>query len=884
MHGSNPSLESITLHLLTEGLYEQGQQNVFHAEGLQVYEEPAINPIGELQLRVQEDASEELTEESPQEMDRVTRNLIFHIPHTTPECNTHQGSSSAELRAESSDDMFAPYSQGNRKAENGHDWRPSYLPEDRSELATNSLAAGRDLWTPPPDRESKLELVKSGMLYDVRAYKEERKPSKLYSDDEEELNYPLTHLDISPEKAKELEEERKEVIQSQVVRRNSTMAEKRNSVEELDSLSTGSAGRHEAKQGGGYATSFALCFDSPSPAQVRTPVDPENIDREQINFAAARQQFLTLEKTNPRLLFSPRQQVMSPKPESTQNTCEGEWHSAEAVVKMFMDYDDANAPSQREINGYDVVYKTPMAEELYAPKKAGIEREDPNGRMASLTKASSRDDLDSGLGEMSNESSAGYISDGSMSNEVFDTQLDFKASNQDPAKELKARNETPIEREIRLAMEREESLRKERGIQRQSSSNELVEIQTKPLLSTSLFSSRKVKDKGRVSFYVQREIEQETKREEDLKKEGRLLGMYDKGTQQELGERKKVFEQEDAFPAPHKTAFAKKSEDLTGPLNGKFAVQQAMDGSFGPTESTTDGKRVPNHNVNLISFQVYQPYSTLNTNKRSMADELLSCNQPSGSCSKLVDEDSFGARCPSTTERADSTPSPEERVRVHKEYFATPFWKPKISFVSDQGTQGLLGKEKMLEPAGAQEDQYTLKKCKPQTSWLIEEEIRNALQREQELQEQRRHRLLTDSFSPASNDSSAWEKGFRPQLSSQSSATSGIADSYWVTESPVSVPASHQSGTPGSASPPNVPSPYQGYTGRHASETAHDGPTGPPRDEKKQLKLKEDRKYASIEASDDVNAEILESTRVTRHKNAMAKRWESGQFFNKDNA
>ncbi|XP_043358366.1 mitotic interactor and substrate of PLK1 isoform X1 [Dermochelys coriacea] len=866
-------------------LSKQGQQNIFHAEGLQVYEEPAINPTAEQQLRVQEDASEELPEESPQEMDRVTRNLIFHLPHTTPKYNTHQGSLSAELRAESSNDEFAPYSQGKWKAENGHDWRPSYLPEDRSELATNSLDAGRDLWTPPPDRESKLELVTSGMLYDVRAYKEERKPSKLYSDDEEEPNYPLTSLDISPEKAKELEEERKEVIQSQVVRRSSTMAEKWNSIEELDSLNTGSASRSEAKQGGGYATSFALCFYSRSPEQVRTPVDPENIDREQINFAAARQQFLMLEKTNPSSLFSPRQKVMSPKPEPAQNTSEGEWHCAEGVVKMFMGYDNADAPSQREINGYDMAYETPMAEELYAPKKTAIEREDPNGRTASLTKASFRDDVDSGLGEMSNESSVGYISDGSMSNEVFDTQLDLKAGNQDPAKELKARDETPIEREIRLAMEREESLRKERGIQRLSSSNELVEIQTKPLLSTSfsLSSSRKAKDKGHVSFYVQREIEQETKREEDLKKEGRLLGIYDKGTQQELGERKKVFEQEDAFPTPHKPAFAKKSEDLRGTLNSKFPLEQAVDGSFSPTESTTDGKRVRNHNVNLISFQAYQPYSTLNTSKRSTVDELLSCSQPSGSCSKLVDEDSFGARCPNPTEKTDSTASPEERVRVHKEYFATPFWKPKISFVSDQGTQGLFGKEKMLEPVGTQEDQYTLKKCKPQTSWLIEEEIRSNLQREQELQEEWRHRLLRDSFSPASDDSSAREKGFRSQLSSQSSAASGTADSYWVTESPVFAPASHQSGTLGSAPPSNVPSPYQGYTGRHASETAPDGPTGLPWDEKKR-KLKEDRKYASIEASDEVNAEILESTRVTRHKNAMAERWESGQFFNKDNA
>ncbi|XP_067418376.1 mitotic interactor and substrate of PLK1 [Emydura macquarii macquarii] len=861
---------------------KQGQQR---AEGLQVYEEPKINPTVEQQLRVQEDASKELNAESPQEMDRITRNLIFHLPHTTPEHDLHQDSLSAELSSESVDNVYAPNSPGNQKVENGHDWSPSHLPEDRWNSAANSLDAERDLWTPPPDRESKLGFVKSGMLYDIRAYAKETKPSKLYSDDEEELRYRLTPLEISPEKAKELEEERKEVIQSQVVRRNSTTTEKRNSVDELDSLSAGSAGRYEAKQGGGYATSFALCFTSPSPAQVRTPVDPENIDREQINFAAARQQFLMLEKTNPGSLFGPRQQVKPLKPESTQNIYRREWHSAEGGTKISLDYDDASTPSQREINGCDVGCTMPMKEELYVPKKAAVEREEPNGRMASLIKTSSRDDLDSGLGEMSNEFGAGYISDGSMSNEVFDAQLDWKAGNQDPAKELEVRNETPIEREIRLAMEREESLRKERGIQRLASSNELVEIQTKPLLSTSLSSSssRKGKDKGRVSFYVQREIEQETKREEDLKKEGRLLGGYDKGMPQELGERKKVFEQEDASPAPYKPPFAKKSEDLTGTLNSKSALEQATDGSFSPSDSTVDGKRVPNHSVNLISFQAYEPYSMLNTSKRSPVDELLSCNQPSASCNKLVDEDSFRGKHASTAERAGSTPSPEERVVVHKEYFAIPFWNPQVSFVSDEGTQCPLRKEKRLGPAGAPEDRYTLKKWKPQTSLLIEEEIRSVLQREQELQEQRRCRLLTDGFSPDS-DASAQEKGFRSPLSSHSSAASGIADSYCVTESPVFAPASHQSGMLGLPSPPNMPSPYEGYTGRLASESAQDGLTGSLRDEKKKKKLKEDKKYASIEASDEVNTEILESTRVTRHKNAMAERWESGQFFNKEDA
>uniref|UniRef100_A0A8C3K7V6 A-kinase anchor protein 2 C-terminal domain-containing protein n=1 Tax=Calidris pygmaea TaxID=425635 RepID=A0A8C3K7V6_9CHAR len=153
--------------------------------------------------------------------------------------------------------------------------------------------------------------------------------------------------------------------------------------------------------------------------------------------------------------------------------------------------------------------------------------------------------LDSGLGEMYNEGNAGYTSDGSTSNEVFNGLVDLRDGSNGLDKEMKISNETPIEREIRMAMEREENLWKERGIPRLTSSSELVEIQTKPLLSmlTSPGPGRKGKDRGRASLYLQREIEQETKREEALKKQGRLLGTYDRGTQQELDERRRVFDE-----------------------------------------------------------------------------------------------------------------------------------------------------------------------------------------------------------------------------------------------------------------------------------------------------------------------------------------------------
>lgn len=449
-------------------------------------------------------------------MDRVTRHLVFQLPQAS-----HRHDSLADLRANSDDDVFGSAQHSTQRVENGYSWKR------RSQSPSYFLEGGRDVWTPSPDRESKLEVVRSGSLYDLRAYKGERKPSKLYDDEEEDL-YRVPPPNISPEKARELEDERKEVIRSQVMKKSSTIAERWSSVDELSSISTGASSQGEGRHTGNVPTSFAICFDKPSPGRAATPVDPENIDTEQINFSAARQQFLMLEKTNPGSFFSPGQQAMSPRPESVTKVSREEWYSPEMATKATRGYSSAGASSQsRPDKSVYQVYgvssrKTPEEEEVYAPGKAHTERSHPVGKTVILSKAWSREDLDSGLGEMYNEATAGYASDGSTSNETFSG-----------SKETKVSNETPIEREIRMAMEREENLWKERGIQRLTSSSELVEIQTKPVLNihTSPGPGRKGKDRGRASLYVQREIEQETKREEDLKRQGRLLGAYDKGTQ-----------------------------------------------------------------------------------------------------------------------------------------------------------------------------------------------------------------------------------------------------------------------------------------------------------------------------------------------------------------
>ncbi|NXQ60491.1 MISP protein, partial [Anthoscopus minutus] len=602
-------------------------------------------------------------------------------------------------------------------------------------------------------------------------------------DDEEQDLYRVPPPNISPEKARELEDERKEVIRSQAMRKSSTIAERWSSVDELSSISTGSQG--EGRHTGSVPTSFAICFDKTSPGRAATPIDPENIDTEQINFSAARQQFLMLEKTNPGSFFSPGQQAMSPRPESVTKVSREERYSPEMATKATRGYGSAGASSQSRTD--KSVYQV-----------CGV--------------------------------------------------VDLRASSNALGKEMRVSNETPIEREIRMAMEREENLWRERGIQRLTSSSELVEIQTKPVLNihTSPGPGRKGKDRGRASLYVQREIEQETKREEDLKRQGRLLGAYDRGTQQELEERRRVFEQEEA-PAQKPTPL-KRAEERRSCVK-EFVVEQPSSSS--PVEDTRVGRSIPSYTASIAHFQLSQPRFA--ASERSREQPLVS-QHASASASKRGSEDSWGGKLP------DSAPSPASTAVLPREYLSLSFWKPKVSFVEDMGTQSPLRRE------DGREEQYRLRTWKPQTSALIEEEIRSDLQREEELQEQRRR--LMDAYSDG-----ALQEGSR---SRHSSAASGASGNYSVSGSPASSPASHQTGILGlisSFTPLRVTSSSQSSAETLTPDSSRSSPF-----EERRKRLKEDGKYAGIEPVDKVNTEVVESTRVFRHKSVMAQRWEAGQY------
>ncbi|NXS49554.1 MISP protein, partial [Balaeniceps rex] len=611
-------------------------------------------------------------------------------------------------------------------------------------------------------------------------------------DEEEENRVPPPK--ISPEKARELEDERRDIIQSQVVRKSSTMAERWSSVDELRSINAVPGSQGEGRHTGSFSTSFATCFDKPSSGRAATPVDPENINTEQINFSAARQQFLMLEKTKPGSFLSPGQQAVSPKPEAMTKASRHEWHSPEMATKAARGYGNADAPSQSRTDKtvcqvYSVSYKTPLKEEVYAPGRADTET-----------------------------------------------------------------NETPIEREIRMAMEREENLWKERGIQRLVSSSELVEIQTKPLLSmhASPGPGRKGKDKGRASLYVQREIEQETKREEDLKKQGRLLGTYDRGTQQELDERRRVFEQEEA--PPQKPTPTRKAAERRSWVN-EFAAQQPTSHGPCPAEDARVGRSLPSSAASVAGFQESQPRFAASEKSQ---DQPLVSQHVSASASKWGSKDSQEGQLPG------STPSRAGTAVMPREYFSFSFWKPKVSFVDDMGTQNPLRRD------DGREEQYKLRTWRPQMSALIDKEIQRDLQREEELQEQRRR--LIDGYSLVGSD------GF-PQEGSRSrhsSAASGVSGSYSMSGSPISTPAAPQAGVLGlvsSFTPLRAAGPSQGSTETLTPDSACSSPF-----EERRKRVKEDGKYAGIEPIDAINTEVVESTRVIRHKSAMAQRWEAGEY------
>ncbi|KAM8960459.1 mitotic interactor and substrate of PLK1 [Pelodytes ibericus] len=642
----------------------------------------------------------------------------------------------------------------------------------------------RDVWVPSPDRERKLTLLKEENRFGIRAYLPDISPTKLFSEGEDDEGQPLSR-EFTSEKVMELEKQRRDIIKKQGQRK---------------SLDTEELWTYQDTMDTSVSDIDRIGLDNHS--------IQEDVDSEQINFEAARKQFVLLEKKNSSILLSPRLQS-KPSLLTSQSFYENDLNSQKQKVGSSIGVEAEMRTQQMELP--DV--------------QAGRERSSSQLRKQFFWEMS-MDDRDSATDDQSSEV-----------NEVVHLQ----EIPQQPNKITNLIGETPIEREIRLALEREESLRKERGIQGNRETKEMVEILKNPVLSQSsdTQAQKKSKERSRSSFFLQREIEKEAQREADLKSEGKVAGLYDKGNAQELDERRKLFEQQDEIPVqPQKGATNKFSRAATVDLGTSDNVAQVDPAqTFEKISWTVLGAPEP-----YTPRTNFKPAPLNNSQyRRQSADNIL-----------------------------DYRPAPEsstaERQVLHKENFQIQPWKFRLTMREDEEVMQI---QKLTEKSQENRDTnpveiYKTTRLRPSASNVIEQEIQQTLERDRELQEQRRKSEVPHVTTYTDGRTMSPVNGYN--LHEKTSLNSG-GSSRWS--------SALQRGSSCNLVPTHSASPIQMFRPKRypkfvISESDSDRFKRPG----------EEYWYAGIDPSDDVNTEIVESTRVNRHKNTMALRWEAGLYAN----
>ncbi|XP_065511453.1 PALM2-AKAP2 fusion protein isoform X8 [Caloenas nicobarica] len=173
------------------------------------------------------------------------------------------------------------------------------------------------------DGETTLTTLKKEAKFELRAFHEDKKPSKLFEDEEEKEKYRVRKVRPS-EEMMELEKERRELIKSQAVKKNPNIAAKwwnppqeKTLEDQLDEEHLEShkkyKERKERQQQQGAAPASpkqASCsFVPPEPVNIKK----EDIVTEQIDFSAARKQFQLMEHSGPSQCQAPPRRSGTPK-------------------------------------------------------------------------------------------------------------------------------------------------------------------------------------------------------------------------------------------------------------------------------------------------------------------------------------------------------------------------------------------------------------------------------------------------------------------------------------------------------------------------------------------------------------------------------------------
>ncbi|XP_062481986.1 PALM2-AKAP2 fusion protein isoform X7 [Pezoporus occidentalis] len=205
---------------------------------------------------------------------------------------------------------------------NGHSF--SELKDDTRESlkVPGSPASSNSSRRSSKDGETTLTTLKKEAKFELRAFHEDKKPSKLFEDEEEKEKYRVRKV-RSSEEMMELEKERRELIKSQAVKKNPNIAAKwwnppqeKTLEDQLDEEHLEShkkyKERKERQQQQG-ATSFV----PPEPVTIKK----EDIVTEQIDFSAARKQFQQMEHSGLSQGQAPLRRSGTPKMFSIKPFC-----------------------------------------------------------------------------------------------------------------------------------------------------------------------------------------------------------------------------------------------------------------------------------------------------------------------------------------------------------------------------------------------------------------------------------------------------------------------------------------------------------------------------------------------------------------------------------
>ncbi|KAK7128008.1 hypothetical protein R3I93_020560 [Phoxinus phoxinus] len=322
-----------------------------------------------------------------------------------------------------------------------------------------------------PKRQAKLNTLKEKSTFKLQTYTEEKRPGRLFEESNGDDLYRVK--DASTVNEEEENQDRIDIIRNQAPKNSPALKEQWSALENLDLSNMPQR----------LLDGFSVRYKPVSIKTEQARVEPGTIDNEQIDFNAARKQFLMMErsKQNP-FLQSHQQLPYSPK-------LRGQSLSSTANIFTTKQVSKENSLEEKQV---------PIETQQEPEVKTVTVTEDPEDGVASGV----IDDVDYGLGDRS----VGYASNGSISNEPSISEMGSSLT-------ILSADETPIQREIRISQQREESLRRSRGILR-SDNSEMVEIRTKPILtlSSSQVKATKVKETNRVSFLIQRELDLEKQR------------------------------------------------------------------------------------------------------------------------------------------------------------------------------------------------------------------------------------------------------------------------------------------------------------------------------------------------------------------------------------